>query len=410
MASYNKYLLEYPEVINRCVSVHFWGRSGSFLLCSLFDKHPEVVCISLGGWMPIYMGLEERFKEIETYSQDDLYNALVPLMKYSDLRGYMKFVKQYGTEGIRYYASILMNSRDSLLKRGQPLNRANILKMLTICYMEASFQQVTTDDPLLVLSIHDTDPDLKVFQCLQEDFRDAKVIYCVRSPVKAFHSHCYHHMFESVHPCVIQTPKLLLKRLLHDARIDQYLIPEKAKVVRFEDIHNQPEKILNSIARWVDIKWSPFLLESTLMGKPWEESLGEFNLMGFSATKAKDNSTKYFSTVDRFKLNDFFKEQYVAWDYKPMPTTSFFMLKFVINKLPLKILWVGLFVEIKNLFMMLRQKKINALCFLKKVTEKIKIFCLESQEINQMRLKYQKIRPNSNPPLPCLTNNKQTDR
>jgi hypothetical protein len=50
MTSYNQYFVENPDQIKCMVGNTYWGRSGSFLLCSLFDGHPEVLTLPFSNY------------------------------------------------------------------------------------------------------------------------------------------------------------------------------------------------------------------------------------------------------------------------------------------------------------------------------------------------------------------------
>lgn len=77
MENHIDFLLESPDAIEDIVGIMYWGRSGSYLLSSLFDCHSETLQLPLGNWSHHYTKFDEYANALRISAVDNVINLML---------------------------------------------------------------------------------------------------------------------------------------------------------------------------------------------------------------------------------------------------------------------------------------------------------------------------------------------
>jgi hypothetical protein len=318
------------------VSILTTGRTGSDLLNSLLDSHPQV--LTLTTHFLVYS---------EFFNNSICFNAKNP--RASDIAD--EFIGKYiyklstiydiqeGMDrlGIEYNESLTISSHDfkshflEFLSQ-RPLTTKNILIAIYGSYNLCLGRDIAASK---ILVLH---PHLRhELRLLCNDFPNTSAIFTVRDPRANFVSliinfRNYYRQNDNQ-----QHVYGALETILDDANIAREL-KLKHIAMRIEDMLN-PDS-MQSLAQWIGIDFSDSLLESTWGGLEWHgDRLSKklFSSKGWSANRTSNNWQNDLSLKDKF-LIEFLTCQIISqYDYKKIKITfSSFLIAFILIPFPLK--------------------------------------------------------------------------
>lgn len=317
-------LLHRPSNVRLAVALYYWGRSGSFLLHSFFDDHPEVLTVPPYALYGAPTKIRERLAEgagdrpalsrwiVETFSrlfEIDSHNR--------------KLVSLQGAAGVVYpgvdrnaFAQHLETCLQSTAS--EAISVGLVLGAIHVAYAAALGRtNLATDSPVIVLQAHD--PGVASRVELAATFPEIRFLTCVRYPEKTLDSH-FHHMYREVEGMrdVAHLPRFLLTQLLSNDKLEEVDV-DRHRAVRFEDMHGATRTLTERLARWLDLSWHPRLLDSTVDGVPML-----FRTKGLSVTHAgprslsrKDLRLRWLNRHDRWRLRFVLEGNYREWGYAP---------------------------------------------------------------------------------------------
>ena len=308
--------------------IHF-GRSGTGLMHSLIDGHPEVSTLPSiyfseyfdnSTWMKIisagWNGMVDRFIDIYEVLFDP--TSLVPIATKSKKLQYNIGVK----EGLANVG----NERNEILCLDKKIFRSE-LKSLLKCYEEidafvffklihVAYDRAINDynsKSLIFYHIHNPDACAKLnFSRLNES---TNWLVMVREPIQSCESWIRRSFHKNDYSGVVnRIPTMLFE-------IDNSIYRRQNTIgVRLEDLKIRPRKTIPALCKWMGIEESHSLYEMTAQGKKWwgDRSSVDYLKDGmepFGKTSIKRKIGSIFSKNDQFILRTLFYPFSVRFGY-----------------------------------------------------------------------------------------------
>ena len=345
--------------MNRAVAICHWGRSGSLLLGSFLDGHPDVVMLPDCTSENIYPFFLE-------YASLPLWEKLIAYPTYSARRTGTHgdlFLKNnpegsFAVEPAEYYAAVLAVAEVFGARSPEWLGtRARFFQMLHVAYTVAINRPMNSARPLMVYAQHWCNQRLADY--FVEDFPQAKFIHTIRDPVSALDSWFQWSVGTELYRKNSDERPLAYVDAALSSSIDLLArgwdcshrgMEACTRAIRFEDLHVATEATLHRLADWLGISFEPCLLESTWNGRPWFVTIRGRSWCGADPANAQRKSSN-LSWVDRWLLFALMHEHFVRWGYE-VPRA--FRRRWVRSAV-IALLWlVPMKTELKNAYIVVR--------------------------------------------------------
>ena len=347
-----------PRQVERLVSIHYYGRSGSIFLQSLLDGHPDVLTFPanyLGGYYSFWLEYGElsplHIVKAFLHHYEVLFDPTTAEEVF-DAGAYTGLEYDFDKMGPNHDEALGVDRQrfgDILLKKcmievgdfeNGRLERKFFLQALHVAYAEALGRDLTGRRPLIVFQAHT--PHVDVIEKLFADFVPRiRFLHSLRDPIATTAS-WFNEMMRFLDDPPLVLPRRTLGRSIDHVKpilsqhlnkdiIDQRLetdpdtqraiswVAEHSRGVRLEDLHTRPRETIEKICAWLDLAWHDCLLESTFDGKLWHWSTGGRTVSGFQTTTIKQSHSDAVSWFDRLRLRFFYADKYAAWDYPLAP-------------------------------------------------------------------------------------------
>lgn len=343
-----------PRELNRVVSIHYYGRSGSIFLQSLLDSHPDVFmfpAVYLTGFYPFWQQFGDRpaVEVIAAFIQnyDVLFNVRSerPVIDVGPRAGTSLSLHRMGPnhdEQIGVLREIFGDALLDLIFKHVPnpesggVERKFFFQAIHVAYAKALGRNLNSRNPVIVLQTHNPMPEAIVG--LVEDFAPhLQFLHCVREPVQTMGSWFVHMRdippdAEATGPNeLLNLPATTLGRALFHATpiLAQRRHPSKqgqkrraldwsadnSRAVRLEDLHTRPRETLEKMCAWLNIPWDACLMKSTFDGKLWHWTTGGVTYSGFQRQTISKRHADVLSWFDRVRLRFLLSDKFQAWDY-----------------------------------------------------------------------------------------------
>jgi hypothetical protein len=304
-----KALLDDPGEVQDPVAVLHWGKSGSYLLCSLLDGHAQT--------------LQNPFEAMFSYHYREglLFTArangrvcaeeVLPWAEanYDAIAG----IREPALEARTAFLGFL---RQILSRRPNGMGRADLIKAVHVAYAAARGHPLTTTRPVLVWNLH----LVQSAELLLSLYPAMRFVTTVRFPEKALDSELFTFCFQQQN---FAAAEIVRRNLASIFERDTPLTADHV-AVRFEDMHCEPEATTRALAAWIGIDWAPSMLISSIDGEAYYFSQQYVHtgrnddprgLTGFSPERARDRSFSILSLADRLVLRLALRRLYVGWGY-----------------------------------------------------------------------------------------------
>jgi hypothetical protein len=338
-----------PRNIERAVSIHYYGRGGSFFVQSLLDGHPDVLTFP-ANYMCGYFAFWDEFGHLPTVELCaafvDCYDILfdprssVPVLGVgADVGQEFNFTAMGERHGEALgvdrdlFAFTLLRLLKHEIDDGmtETVERKFFFQALHVAYAEALGRQFDSANPLIVFQAHN--PFFHAIDSLFSDFGPRlKCLHSVREPLQTLAS-WYHSMRQDEDVGDLDLPRdTLIRALAHASPIftwTHHLSPDhqgvgryvamnerNTRAVRLEDLHQTPEATLQRLCRWLDIDWHEALLASTFDGKLWHWKVRGETLSGFQNQTISRRHDEVLSDFDRLRLQFLLADKHAAWGYE----------------------------------------------------------------------------------------------
>ncbi|HTV50132.1 MAG TPA: sulfotransferase [Steroidobacteraceae bacterium] len=338
-----------PPAISKAVAICHWGRSGSILLASYLDGHPDVLVMPNLTSERIYPFLDE-------YGSLTLWEKLLAYPDYSararpgagDLFLAPNPDGDFATSPTHYHAAVQVLFEAYGSKPEAWLDaRQRFIQFLHVAYALANGQQPTTPRPLIAYAQHWFDEELA--RRFVEDFPQARFIHTVRDPISALNS--WYELFTSWH-FAEHADEIRPYRFSSFDALNTLLSWDRAHAgaqsrscaLRFEDMHLQLPLLMRRLASWLDIPYREQLLSSTLNGRPYVFQSANGPRCGANTASAV-RASKYLNACDRLLVGALFYEDFLRWRYPVPPLLRRRSLRWLVILLfvlvPMRIEWLN---------------------------------------------------------------------
>lgn len=308
------------------IGIQNYGPSGTLLLQSLLDGHPQILTTPA-----LYS--RHLYTFWETWGHLDAQPLIETFMT-----SYRHWFSPDGAEKAWGLHQLGPQMKDAvwvpadafgraMRQRMQPASTGSRRAFLTAvyhAYASALGRQVRAP-AYLVYPMHSL--PVRHADYLVEDFPNAKFLYMVREPLQNMGSLMKHIMVNRlpVHPFESAVSQLLNDYMRHggwrEARFvkgdrpyrDDYA--DRSRAIRLEDLHADPSHTLREVCFWLGIEWHDGLLESTFDGKRWWNRPESPRVSGFGTHSTGRKYTELFSAFDRRRLHALAHPKATAWRY-----------------------------------------------------------------------------------------------
>lgn len=310
-----------PPGMDRGVAICHWGRSGSILLASYLDGHPDTV--ALPGFTS--EGIYRFFRQYEHLS------IWEKLLAYPEFSGLIEphnddFAVSAGPiDAAHYYAAVL--GLFESYGDAEPTwlaERRRFFQFLHVAYAVAAGRRPENPRPLMVYAQHSVS-DERANQFI-EDFPGGKFLHTVRDPISGIDSYFdYQSRMDArshgdrldlatryLDSAVITMIDLLSWDRIHPG------MSSRTRAVRFEDLHLSPEFTMRRTAEWLGISYRPCLLESTWNGVPFVVKSEGKSWCGPNPLNAR-RRWRNLHGPDRLMVFALLYDDFCAWNYPKPP-------------------------------------------------------------------------------------------
>ena len=321
--------LSKPTLPKKITALFHFGRSGTGLLHSLIDAHPEISTLpsvyfseffDYFTWKKIIAGGWEDMANRFTTIYDVLFDASssTPIPD-----GYNKFISYMGKkEGLTTVGKdkneILSVDKKKFIKElKQLMSFYDRLDAITFFKLIHSSYEITLQNPYekkhIFYHIHNPEDYAKLnFLSLTPS---ANLLMMVREPLQNCESWIKKSFYENNYKKVASR----IFTMLFD--IDNSIFQDKNSIgVRLEDLKENPKKTIQALCGWLNIIENDSLYEMTAQGKKWwgDPTSKDYEKDGsspFGKTSINRKIGSVFSNNDQFILNTLFYPFRVHFNY-----------------------------------------------------------------------------------------------
>lgn len=321
--------------IEKVIAIQNYGVSGTTLMHSLLDNHPQIMSLPMLHAEPLYriwdrIAAEGAMQNREKVTQ--IFREMIPFL-FNVHAGADASLLQMGenkNEAIEVHENIFFENFWKTVP--QNFTRKDFITGVYVAY-NLCYGNNFNDDAWICYPIHSQ--DIKVAEYLLQDFAQVHFLHMVREPVQNMGSlikHINHgqikaSLFKSLLGCAVQ--QILFEKMYHwsgfilqhgkkpyfkDSSENGRVVESRA--VRLEDIHRNPNFTLEKIANWLKISWHENLLKSTFMGKLWHNRVESVRVSGINKQVIAQQHDQYLSNFDKFRLRLLTRSEQKYFGYK----------------------------------------------------------------------------------------------
>jgi len=311
------------------------GRTGTDLLQSLMDSHPEILILP-GSLFYHDFWKKSMCVNTDSFQIEDFLDEFIGkhIEKFKSKYDYQE---RRDTLGENYDKSINIDLQAFKthvihLLKNKPVNSKNSMIAIYTAYAMCLNQDISKKK-LLIHHLHHFEklPDFL------KDFPESQLICMTRDPRSNFVSGIEH--WWKYNPNTKQGSHLYfyIKRIFIDATtLEQY--PNDYRVIRIEDLGN--EVVLNQMCKWLEIKYDKCLKKTTWTGLSWHGdrlSSRKNKSIGFSTEMLNNKWETSLTFKDKYILNYvmYFRLKYYNYSYRRITPIDSLIVPFLIL-LPLR--------------------------------------------------------------------------
>lgn len=300
----------------KVVGIQNYGPSGTMLLHSLLDSHPQV--LTLPGLYPIgfysswrtFAGGLSRGLTVDGVLAF-LLNFVRPLYDEQHLElawGLGELGENRDANSCvppedfrRHLAAALEDMRlgEILAAPAEPSATARQARRIALLAVYLAYARClgleTEARDTVVFPAHSS--EIQDLRDLLEDFPELLVIHMIRDPIDGLFSTVNHSrmwldrflstsLVDPFRAAIVQmttdrTPLVPRVEPFHSMTPFAPAVASRCRAIRLEDLHQAPERTMATIAGWVGLTWNDTLLQSTFAGKKWWNRPGLRRVSGF---------------------------------------------------------------------------------------------------------------------------------
>lgn len=313
-----------PAGMLRAATICHWGRSGSVLLASYLDDHPDIITLP-------NQTSEHFYHFYADYADLPVWQKLIayPFYSASKRGGAGDYFLNpnpdgdYAIERDDYFSSVIALARLYGRLPHETINsRQWFVRLAHIAYAAALGRKAANPRPLMITAQHWFHE--RYAALLNEDFPGAQFIHSIRDPISGFDSWLERHFTWQFRDSPVQFEKYCSPAL--DAYINLLSWDAahrgaelRTRAVRFEDLHLRPEETMRKLAVWLGVRFGASMTQSTLNGRPYVFTAGGVSWVGANPKNVHRRSSN-LSRFDQSLLFALLHGNFKAWSYpEPMP-------------------------------------------------------------------------------------------
>ncbi|MBT5309345.1 MAG: hypothetical protein HOL37_08420, partial [Rhodospirillaceae bacterium] len=320
-----------PVLFEQTIALLHFGRSGTGLVHSLIDSHPEVSTVPSvylsgyfndGLWKELSAGpietLPDRFAQNFAVMFDATSLNLTPSSNPEGIAGLgvkegMTDVGEDHDRSLSVDREVFCDEARRLMAQFGSIDAGQFLQIAHAAYETALGR--TNDKHTLFYHIHNPNRFAKLNFLRHQP--DARLIMMIRDPVQSCESWVRRAFEDGQYMPVL----LRILTMLYD--IDQVAFRRHDCVgVRLEDLKRKPEATMKALCQWIGIAENPCLYEMTAQGEKWwgDHSSPDYDkkkqMTPFDDAGLKRPGRAIFSETDLFLLETLFYPFSVRFGYK----------------------------------------------------------------------------------------------
>ena len=246
------------ESVNRIICIMNYQSSGSCLMSSLLDNHPNILITAddvLGGFVDFWkdhghLCIDELIiKFIDDYAM--LFDSRMK-NRGNVYDGEILGLTSLGIERDEFLevdANSFQHHMKCLIGNTHPVPRKLFFQSLHVSYCKALGHNL--NNPVIVFGLKNL-VHRERFDAIMEDFSDVSFLMMVRNPVDVVASR-----FRWQNRIGVDVLRGFGRALLNAARagVCDTKTSSSWRAVRLEDLHNAPEKTMRKVSNWLKIDW-----------------------------------------------------------------------------------------------------------------------------------------------------------
>lgn len=273
------------HIVENAIAIQNWGRSGSTLLQSLLDDHPQILSTPNFYSRYYYIAWAKTLARIPSNQRVDAFLRSFRHWWDTGLVDASAGLHRLG-ENKTEIAGVSLTKFGPILRKiigdNEELTRRRLFEAAHIAYAIARGQRISGQGLQILFPVHGEPRG--VAAALLEDFPNVKFVHTIRDPVANVVSQARHFCRNWLHqeegPLIATINTLFLRsNIRHGCQITLFgerayfswlAINDQARALRVEDLHCDASATMFSLARWLHIDSEcDQLLRSTWDGKKW---------------------------------------------------------------------------------------------------------------------------------------------
>jgi hypothetical protein len=342
------------------VGIVYWGRSGTILLHSLLDSHPDILSCNAYFWL-FSSKMDEFLASGHESCQKKLVSFVCEAFPYlfehwptffpEMFRGPDRDLK-FGTDRTRFiecFEEYLFCFPSGVpfkhLPDGHTIH-SFVLQAIHVAYAMSQGQTLNSENPTIVWQTHFWQADY-----FRERFPNIRILSAVRHPYKGYDAWQMRGFVDERVPPFWYYHTVKFRQMMEFTKVPLDLY-DRCRAIRFEDIHNRSEIAMRALAKWLNVRWHDSLLQSTFDGEQyWGVKGGCWHMIKsgetppvealVTGTRKFDEfkmDLKYLGFIDRLRMRAFCNDAFENWGYSPIFKHSFRMTCLKISRSLLLIL------------------------------------------------------------------------
>lgn len=303
------------------------GRSGSMLMQSLFDNHPEVVTFPY--WFKSY-GWEESttLKIVERFaSQKSLFGG-----SYLNMGTNKDNNPSINEEKFKQTFSEILDLRSSVQTAKEIFICAHIALAII---QKKDLAQIS----YIILHLHSYGDD-RIINKVVSDFPQLKLIAMWRDPRDEWVSYQkayseYGRNF-SLDNKLFEFVQFRSKEWYQGfLRLQNKIGPSQIKVIDLNFLHREGPEIMTDLSKWMSIHYRTTLTQSTFLGHVWggNSFLGD-RLVGFNPEKGRSKWKQHLSIFEKKFIEFFLQDMMLSMNYTERKTPVIFGYLISVIRIP----------------------------------------------------------------------------
>ena len=324
--------------IKKIIAIQNYGVSGSTLMHSLLDDHPNILSLPWLYGLPLYYIWDENLKDkkITFKLLKETIITKVGVLFDPNLENGDPSLSHMGEEEnvvIKVDKEEFFKNLKEYFDSSNDFIRKDFIISIYQCFNKA-YKKEFNNECYLCFPIHDQPKKHALY--LKEDFDQLRFIHMVRNPVQTIGSiikHINHNqqkfsLFKSILFCAISN--IILERREHWEEGSTKLYGKtpyiedchniKSRYVRLEDVHLDNKKTMQKVCSFLEIDHFESLSKSTFMGYIWHNRSESVKSSGIGEKTILQKHSNFLSNFDKYRIKLLCKNESVYFGYEKIST------------------------------------------------------------------------------------------